>query len=107
MSAPFNYEKEFIHGAISEAVSGMSSLNMDPNPIPPYKQKGLNDGYLSEVDYNAQHTMVHLHAVVENLRKAGEIKQSLLNRINHEASKTTDSITRNALYGILDLLDTL
>lgn len=65
-----------IQSAMGEIVSSTSSLNMHPDPL---TDTGHPDeqGYLSEVDGNARHSVEHNRAAFDLLRKASQAQESL------------------------------
>lgn len=79
MSKPREH-KDNIHGAILEIISGVSSLNMKPQPIEPPEG---SMGFLSESDGNAKHAIGHLEQAVK-----------MLNNLTRE-EKNTMQITLN------------
>ena len=62
--------RAILNRAVSEIVSGMSSLNMMPNPIPDQEQQSDSIGFLSDTDYNVQHALEHLQAAVQVISAA-------------------------------------
>ncbi len=77
MSKPFTNYEDPIHGAISEIISGLSSLNMDPQPIEGVK------GYLSETDVWAKHAVEHLKEAIQQCRKASDQFRTLKSGLKH------------------------
>lgn len=76
MSAPIINHEDAIQGALSELVSAMSALNMEPDPLPiPADDRPYH--YLSEVDGWAKHAMEHMHAVFELLTLAARDRENL------------------------------
>ncbi len=64
---PITNHPDPLHGAVSEIISAMSALNMEPNPLPIAEQTGR---YLSETDGWAKHAMEHLQEACNQLTKA-------------------------------------
>ncbi len=57
-------QEDALQGAMNELVSAMSALNMYPDPIKDA------EGYLSETDGWAKHSMEHMRAVFTLLQRA-------------------------------------
>lgn len=66
MSTPFTEYRNPINGAISEIISGMSSLHMFADPIKPDPD---TMGFISECDGNVKHSLEHFRAAIDQLRK--------------------------------------
>ena len=79
MCSPKNHEQK-LHGAITEIISGMSSLHMTPSPIPLEEQTPDNNGFLSDTDGYVKHSLEHFHEAV-NLINEGT-KEAQLGLIN-------------------------
>ena len=65
-----------IQSAMCEIVSSTSSLNMHPDPLTDTGDPN-EQGYLSEVDGNARHSVEHNRAAFDLLRKAAQAQESL------------------------------
>ncbi len=65
MSEPMPGVSDAIQGALNEAVSAMSALNMVPEPI-----ADPSGNWLSDRDAWAKHAVEHLHAAFELLKRA-------------------------------------
>ncbi len=70
MCEPIKHYEKPLQGAVSEIVSGLSALNMHPNPIPPEEQQPGNNGYLSETDRWVEHAYEHFRRAIEYINKA-------------------------------------
>ncbi len=64
MCEPFKEDKNLVRCALSELVSAISSLNMEPDPIE--KPDGI---YLSDVDYFVKHSVEHIRQAIRYLEK--------------------------------------
>lgn len=69
MSVPMTTCTDPILAAMNEIMSGMSALNMPPDPIPK-ETLGEDDMFLSDTDRMASHAIDHLHAALTFLNKA-------------------------------------
>ncbi len=70
MCKPETNHTEPLRGAVSEIISGLSALNMQPDPIPPEEQTPDNNGYLSQTDRWVEHAYEHFQAAIQCIRKA-------------------------------------
>jgi hypothetical protein len=61
--------KPFSNDPISEIISALSCLEMEPEPIPKHQQEPDNNGYLSDVDVWAKHCREHLIQAVKILQR--------------------------------------
>ena len=61
MSTPRDYYSNPVYGAILEIMSGMSSLHMNPSPIPG------EEGFLSDTDDNVKHAIEHFQQAIKLL----------------------------------------
>ena len=78
MSEPKTTWNNPIAGAIFEAISASSALNMEPSPI-----NGANGIYLSEVDAMAKHAQEHLHVAIQLMGKAQKEVENLVRGIEY------------------------
>lgn len=62
-----------IHGALSEIISGMSSLNMPPSP----ESSSTFGTFLSESDRNARHSMEHFRLACRLLMGLEDIQHQV------------------------------
>jgi hypothetical protein len=76
VSAPRKHEDK-LQGALTELVSAMSALNMEPEAV-----ENPSGMFLSEVDVWAAHAMEHLEAVFELLREAHSERERDRERIH-------------------------
>lgn len=68
MSEPRRDYQDALHGALLELTSGVSALNMHPEPIPEAQQTD-SSGYLSDVDGWVKHSVEHFRAALELVNK--------------------------------------
>ena len=79
MSTPRTDYEDVITGAIHEALSAMSSLNMEPRPLDTTgKEEPI---FLSQSDEWAAHSMEHLRAIIELCNKASVERQALKDKV--------------------------
>lgn len=70
MSDPRTDYNDPLDGAISELISAMSALNMEPDPVVPADPPPGQPLFLVDVDAWAKHAETHMHAAVQAIRKA-------------------------------------
>lgn len=68
-----------LEGARSELISGLSALHMEPQPLPENEQG--DDGYLTDLDYWAQHAQKHFYMAYEELSRVSEAVHRLQHQI--------------------------
>lgn len=73
MSDPIESRDEPIRGALCEIISGMSALNMAPEP----RDHAPDEFYLSQVDAMAHHAMEHFQVACRMLNRAEQEKEKL------------------------------
>lgn len=77
MSEPLTATEHLSHHAACEIISGMSALHMNPDPIPTEKQTPENNGYLTDVDGWAKHSIEHFRAAIDSINQLNHQKESL------------------------------
>lgn len=101
MSKPFRDDKNYpISSAISEIISGMSALNMAPDPIDPEEKVTHRPVYLSECDAWAKHSMEHFRAALDRLRSLSEPKEMFMSLLMNAHKQ--ELISKDALLNLYD-----
>lgn len=72
MSDPRTDYRDTPQGIVTELISAMSALNMEPSPLPPDEIKH-DTGYLSDTDMWVRHAMEHLHAAYGLAQKTSRV----------------------------------
>ena len=72
MSSPFKHDPPTINGAITEIISGISALNMQPDPITNIPNDSM--GFLSETDAWVKHSIEHFRAAIQVLREVEKLQ---------------------------------
>jgi hypothetical protein len=93
-----------ILSAMHEIMNAISALNMPPQPIHPTEQRPDNNGYLSDVDYWAEHAVEHMRAALECLR-VNENRESPAVRLMMRLLGSGKLSEREALTLLCDIED--
>lgn len=72
MSDPRTDYRDTPQGIVTELISAMSALNMEPSPLPPDEIKH-DTGYLSDTDKWVRHAMEHIYAAYGMAQKTGKV----------------------------------
>lgn len=109
MGKPVKYDPESagsnpLQNAICEIISGLSSLNMEPDPIPEDKLTE-NDRYISQRDRWVKHSVPHFREAIQSIRFAIADKEKL----EHMLWKANDNYltlaeAKKALLSIKDII---
>jgi len=76
MGDPILVHENPVLGGIAEIISGMSTLNMEPKPLPVPK-----GAYLSETDEWVEHAMKHFGAAIDILRRAEKAREHIVTAV--------------------------
>ncbi len=83
---PLTHYTNPLDGVVSELMSAMSALNMEPDPLPRDQWPDKEGGpvYLSERDAWAKHSMEHMHAAFDQAAKVASAERSRILAILRE-----------------------
>ena len=101
MCEPFDNYEEPLRGVSSEIISGMSSLNMEPEPV---KEPGNCNGYISDLDENVKHAMTHFKKAFDLLIQHNKEESIFFNKIKELLFKASFKKPGFDLYKELEKL---